>query len=219
MTFHSALLDLDGTLQDSAACVVEATRAAFTTHGLVPPDAATVRARIGVPIERSFPEMGAAHPDAPWAEVIACFRSVYSALAPERVRPFPGIPEILSALHARGIPLVIVTSKRRSIAEADCARTGLATFLAGVVGSDCSTRHKPDPEPATLACARYGITPGPGTLVVGDAAVDLRMGRAAGLSTCAALWGAHSPRALLGESPDRIAREPRDLLAFFSARS
>jgi pyrophosphatase PpaX len=161
--------------------------------------------------------MGDARPGAPWAEVIASFRSIYSALAPERVRPFPGIPETLSTLHARGIPLVIVTSKRRSIAEADCARTGLAAFLAGVVGSDCSTRHKPDPEPATLACARYGITPGAGTLVVGDAAVDLRMGRAAGLSTCAALWGAHSPQALLSESPDFVAREPRDLLSFFGA--
>jgi hypothetical protein len=54
MRFRSALFDLDGTLTDSAACVVLATRAAFVECGLAAPEEARVRGFMGVPVERSI---------------------------------------------------------------------------------------------------------------------------------------------------------------------
>lgn len=57
LPFHTVLFDFDGTLVDSAACGVEATQWAFADAGLNVPDAATIIAKMGIPIEVSFGQM------------------------------------------------------------------------------------------------------------------------------------------------------------------
>ena len=48
-------------------------------------------------------------------------------------------------------------------------------------------------------------------LMVGDTTVDLRMGRAAGVDTCAVTYGAHSEEDLRREGPTHLVRRPADL--------
>jgi phosphoglycolate phosphatase len=48
-------------------------------------------------------------------------------------------------------------------------------------------------------------------LMVGDTTVDLRMGRLAGVDTCAVTYGAHTEEELLREGPTHVVRRSADL--------
>jgi pyrophosphatase PpaX len=55
----------------------------------------------------------------------------------------------------------------------------------------------------------------PGTAAyVGDSPYDVRAGRAAGVRTAAALWGAFPAAALRAERPDRELARPEEALAW-----
>jgi phosphoglycolate phosphatase len=60
------------------------------------------------------------------------------------------------------------------------------------------------------ALATFRMTPDR-ALMVGDTTVDLRMGRAAGVDTCAVTYGAHTEEELRREEPTHVVRRAGDL--------
>jgi phosphoglycolate phosphatase len=212
--FRQILFDLDGTLIDSTQCGIQATLQAFEIHGLPAPDSSRITALMGIPIERSFAILTPAenHPSS-WEPLFKTFRDCYSKIAERNIDPFPGIVKLLKTLNENGVRSMVVTSKKRSVAEANCRSTKIIDFLEGVIGSDSVERFKPDPAPVFAACDALGLKELSCVLVIGDAPVDIQMGQAAGTSTCAALWGAGSPNQLLEMNPTFSAQRPEDLLA------
>ena len=71
------LLDLDGTLTDSAPGIVASARAAYAELGIEAPAAATLRTFVGPPIVGSFLAHGVAPDRIP--EAIAAYRSQFQA--------------------------------------------------------------------------------------------------------------------------------------------
>ena len=71
------LLDLDGTLMDSAPGIVASAAEAYRTLGLPVPDAATLRSFVGPPITDSFPRHGV--PVERLTEMVRAYRTVFAA--------------------------------------------------------------------------------------------------------------------------------------------
>jgi len=65
-----------------------------------------------------------------------------------------GAQEILAALHGAGVPMALVTSSFRTLAEPFAAAVGLFDV---VVTGDEVTHPKPDPEPYLVAAQRLGV--------------------------------------------------------------
>ncbi len=124
---------------------------------------------------------------------------------------FPGIPEVLEALHRRGYALGIVTSKRRVTTQAAVRAFHLDRWCTTVVVDEDVSRPKPDPEPVRTAALRLGVEPRD-ALMVGDTPVDVTAGRRAGAGTAAALWDPVSLGDVLAECPDHRLERPEDLL-------
>ncbi|WP_101786817.1 HAD family hydrolase [Nonomuraea indica] len=74
------------------------------------------------------------------------------------VRVMPGAGELLDALRAEGVPVALVTSSLKEIAEAVLAHVRHDRFDA-VVTADDVERTKPDPEPYLTAAALLGVEP------------------------------------------------------------
>lgn len=74
------------------------------------------------------------------------------------VRVMPGAGELLDALRAEGVPVALVTSSLKEIAEAVLAHVGHDRFDAVVTAGDVE-RTKPDPEPYLTATALLGVEP------------------------------------------------------------
>ncbi|WP_246083690.1 HAD family hydrolase [Nonomuraea diastatica] len=74
------------------------------------------------------------------------------------VRVMPGASELLDALRDEGVPVGLVTSSLREIADAVLKGVGRDRFDI-VVTADDVERTKPDPEPYLTAARQLGVQP------------------------------------------------------------
>lgn len=201
-----AIFDLDGTLIDSARCSVEATRQSFIEIGLLPPEEAKIIDLMGVPIEQSFRMMGAdSFSEQKFGDFLNLFREKYRAIAAAGIRAFPGMPELLGDLQSRGMKVAVATSKHSKVAHQNLEAAGLLGNIDSIVGSDHVQNYKPHPESIFVALSQLQVAAPRRATMTGDATVDIEMGRAASVFTCAVTWGAHSEDKLKSAFPDSIS--------------
>ncbi len=203
--FDVLILDLDGTLVDSAALLVNLVNDTLVGQGYPPAEAQTVGACIGLPLEDVFRR--AAPPGEP-GDMIQdlCTRYRILADAPEFVRQFrlyPGVAPTLETLRAAGSRLVVATSKRRATTMDILRHCGIDELMEAVIGGDCVTRGKPHPEMVYRARRLCPASPDR-TLIVGDTSFDIEMGQAAGIATCAITYGVHPAHTLRALRPDFV---------------
>ncbi|PFG41966.1 phosphoglycolate phosphatase [Isoptericola jiangsuensis] len=192
MTSPLVLLDLDGTLMDSAPGITSSAAHAYRTLGLDVPDAATLRTFVGPPITDSFPAHGV--PPERVGEAVTAYRSVYADGGMYDATVFAGIPEALAALREAGCTLAVATSKPEVYAQPVCAKFGLGDLVDAVFGAplDESTSTKADVIEralATLDLPRPG-TPGAGpVLMVGDREHDVHGAAVHAVGCLGVSWG------------------------------
>lgn len=182
------LFDLDGTLIDSAPDLYDALCALCDEEGRARPDYPPVRQVVSrgarAVLRAGLPELD----DTGVEARVERFLAIYARDMGRDSHPFPGVPGLLDALQAAGVPWGIVTNKAAFLAEPLLERLGLAGRSAAIVCGDTLPQRKPDPAPVRLACERAGMDP-VRAVFVGDDRRDVQAGRAAGLATVAVTWG------------------------------
>ena len=202
------LFDFDGTLVDSVELIMDSLRhTTRTVLGRVVPDG-VLRARVGRPLAEHMRELDAERAD----DLVAVYREHNMRRHADLLRPYPGVAEMLAGLRGRRARVGIVTSKMRPAVDAGMALVPLGEFDAIVTCED-TDRHKPDPAPVLRGLELLGADPET-TAYVGDSPYDVRAGRAAGVHTAAALWGAFPAAVLRAERPDRELARPEEALAW-----
>ncbi len=187
------LFDLDGTLLDSIELILNSARYAFEKLGRTPPPDSEWLGGVGIPLVTMFGRY--ARDQADCAALIAAYREYQMPNHDRLIRCYGTGREVVERLHRRGHEIGIVTSKSEALSYRGLACVGLARFVDTVVGCDISPRHKPDPEPVRIALDRLACSP-QDAIFVGDSVHDLLAGKAAGVRTAAAVWGAFSRRDL-----------------------
>jgi len=184
----AVLFDLDGTLLDTAGDLVQALHSVCAEESQTAPDA-TLAARyvstgaIGL-VRLAFPHAPADTVERLRQRLVAHYETKLCV----HTEPYPGVVELLGALHARDIPWGIVTNKMRYLAAPLLEQLHLHAHCATLVGGDTATHNKPHPAPLLHALEELGVTPAR-ALYVGDAEKDILAGQAAGTGTVAATWG------------------------------
>lgn len=148
-----------------------------------------------------------------WLRFAERYRERYYAIDFD-LEPFPGVVDVLDALRADGLELAVVTSKISWGATGELTRTGLLDRFATVVGHDDCDRHKPEPDPLFVAMERMALDE-PGQIAyIGDTPSDVKAGRAAGCHAIGATWGSLDAERVRAESPDLLAEQPSEVLAY-----
>lgn len=186
--YDAVLFDLDGTLLDSIALILASYRHTLEAAELPVPTDADMLSGLGTTLEDQFGRWVA--DPARVSELVARYIEHNLEIHDEHVRPYPGVNEIVRALHSAGTPLAIVTSKRRRGARMGVAALGLEGCFSAMVCGDDVERPKPDPEPVRRALDALGVREN--VAFVGDAIHDVHSGRDAGVFTIAVSWGAGS---------------------------
>lgn len=144
----------------------------------------------------------------------AKFRPLFLEVAQELQRReavlFPGAPELLRALKARGMKTAIVSTKKGDTLEIIMDRYGLLSDLETVIGSADVHRPKPDPEGLLLALERMGVKP-QDALFCGDTILDAGAAQNAGCHFAAVLNGTTPAGDFQEFHPDYIASDLFDL--------
>jgi pyrophosphatase PpaX len=210
------LFDLDGTLVDTTELILQSFAHAFDAHlpGRLPSRrdlVATFGRSLPAALQELAAENGAADPRALADEMLTTYRDFQRQHHDTLIRPFDGIDAALSALHASGYRLGVVTSKMRHFARRGMRLFDLERHFDVAVFHDDVTRHKPDPEPLLEAARRAGVAPAE-AIYIGDSTHDIVAGRAAGMTTVAVLWGPFEREVLDAVGPDLLLNTPAELL-------
>ncbi len=207
--YPTVLFDLDGTLLDSIPLILDSfhhTLRAFDFPAC--PDAELLRG-VGTPLVAQLARW--ARDAAELEAMAAAYREHNLRHHDERVRAFPGVVEAVAALRAAGVRIGVVTSKGRSTALRGLRTAGLGDAVEVSVCAEDVTRAKPHREPVDRALALLGAAAA-GTIFVGDSLHDLHAGRAAFVSTGAALWGPFPADELAAGEPTHWLDSPEALL-------
>ncbi len=210
----AVLLDLDGTISDSGP-VITASIAETLAHFGYPAQSAEELLRfVGPPIRDGFRTFVGV-PEDRLAAVVADYRARYN----ERMLQapvFPGMAELVRALHARGVPLALATSKRQSLAVVVLDHAGLSEYFTVIRGaSDDETRAaKADIVEDALAGLRERDVDLTRAVMVGDRHHDVDGAAVHGLPTVLVGWGYGRP----GEEDGAhaVAREAAELAQLLS---
>lgn len=204
------LFDLDGTLIDTNHLIITSFQHTFKTQLNIDMEADVIRTWFGEPLPVTFRRH--AKDEEQVEQLVAAYREFNLAQHDTLIRLIPGVQEAVQALHAAGIVMGIVTSKKESVARMGLAAAGLTPYFPVLVGLESTSIHKPKPEPALLALQMLKQAPSDAVLMVGDAGVDILCGKAAGVRTAAVGWTALDVAQLKAAQPDHWVGSPADLV-------
>jgi N-acetyl-D-muramate 6-phosphate phosphatase len=186
---RAVLLDLDGTLLDTAPDLIDALNALRAEHGLGALEEGhlwpVVSHGSAAMVQRGFDLTPAA---GHFERLRQRFLELYSARVSRATRAFSGVDELLDQLEHLGVPWGVVTNKPGWLTNPLLADLGYSARAACVVSGDTLPTRKPDPAPILLACERLALRPAE-CILLGDAERDVQAGRRAGVLTLVALFG------------------------------
>ncbi|MGT2425664.1 HAD hydrolase-like protein [Amnibacterium kyonggiense] len=213
--FTVILVDLDGTVMDSAPGITRSLAVALEELGLPVPPPALMVEFVGPPILDGLRDVaGLTGADA--ARTLERYRERYRRLGAFEAEPYAGIRDALERLRELA-PLALATSKPETIATRILEHFGLAALFTVLAGaSDDETRSaKADVIAHALALLDERGIDRSRPVMIGDRIHDVEGAAEHGIPTVVAGWGYGAPEEAAGAVA--IARTPADLPGIVAA--
>jgi phosphoglycolate phosphatase len=198
---RAVILDLDGTLLDTAGEITDAMDRTLDELGFrrVPPQ--EIRAMIGrgVPklVERVIRRIGATGIEP--TKMIERFEAHYAQTVATSAPLFEGVFPGLMRLYQAGIKLAVVTNKPRFFTRQLLDSAEVSRFFSAVVAGDDGVPKKPAGDMLLAACREMGTQPSE-TVMLGDSDNDVAAARAAGCTVWCVPYGYNE-----GRGPETLA--------------
>jgi len=215
------IFDVDGTLVDSQAEILDAMTGAYATEGLDPPSRADVLAIVGLSLPEVMARLLPLDDPERHVRLVTAYKAGFNrhgeADSPTRSPLFPGARPVLD--HLRSAPdtqLAVATGKSRRGLDRILARHGLHGHF---INQQTSDNHPSKPHPSMIRAVldETGI-PAHRAVMIGDTSYDIDMGRAAGVGTIAVSWGYHRATDLRADAViDHFDTLPATLTQLLSA--
>jgi pyrophosphatase PpaX len=202
------LFDLDGTLLDSIDLILTSFHHTSRAHFSREWSDAYWLAGVGTPLRTQLARVARS------AEELEALLDTYRAfnleMHDEMAKPYPGVIEVVRALHAKGAKLGLVTSKLSTGANRGLRLLGLEEEFSVRVCADDVENGKPHPEPVLRALGALDSRP-EDALFIGDSDHDILSGNAAGVTTVAVAWGPFARETLEAAKPDAWVHAPESI--------
>ncbi len=208
------IFDVDGTLIDSRAFIVESARRTFASGEPPYPGDQAFLATIGLLPERMMDRLFPDRPDAERRALAERYIEQARSMRAEQdaaESPYDGVDALLAAAAGAGFTLGIATGKRRAGVDHMLARTGWAGLFRTLQAAE-SGPSKPDPTLIRNAMAETGHGP-QATVMIGDSVFDMQMAKAAGVTAIGVGWGYNATPVLAAAGADHLAGDVPALAA------
>ncbi len=186
------VFDLDGTLLDTHADLVESLNHTIAAIDLAPVSYDDLTSLVGqgarVMIERAgrMRERPVTQEELP--ALIERFVAHYTANMPGHTQPYPGLVAAMDRLKASGYALAVCTNKMEGLATTLLQKLGLTHYFDAITGGDTFEYRKPDARHLTGTIERAG-----GVLsravMIGDSINDIAVAKNAGVPAIAVPFG------------------------------
>ena len=175
--------DLDGTLIDTEAILIETQRRtliAFGIHELSPDHPRT----FGMGMEPGVTRLSEFY-GLDYAQALEVFRPLWDHLSATELTPMPGARELLVQLKSEGVCMALVTSADPVHAQNALNALDVPGAFKRVIDADMVSRLKPSPEPYLKAAEYLGVS-SQDIVVIEDSGSGVASALSAGM-TCVAV--------------------------------
>ncbi|MEZ5655864.1 MAG: phosphoglycolate phosphatase [Sphingobium sp.] len=190
--------DLDGTLVDSSQDLANAVNHTLSTIGLPAHEVDEIKRFVGkgtrVMLERALKASGE-YSNERLATLTPVLMAYYQEHLTDHTRPYPGAPDAIRALRARGIRTAICTNKFERFTLPMIAALEIGDLFDAVVSGDTVGHAKPNPAPLHAMAERAG---GGRCVFLGDTSNDIDGAKNAGMASVAVSFGFVDASADLG---------------------
>lgn len=209
---RAVVFDLDGTLLDTLDDLADSGNAALNTLGFPTHPVDAFRWFVGLGVaelaRRMLPE--SARDDATVGRACALLVEEYTARWKDKTRPYDGVPEMLAALAATGVPLCVLSNKPQAFTEITVRQFFPGFPFRMVCGARPEAPSKPHPAGALAIAGELGLAPG-AFCFVGDSATDMKTARGAGMLPVGVLWGFRPESELVENGARLLVARPGEL--------
>ncbi len=210
------LFDLDGTIVDSRAPILQSLNHAFAAWDLPILTDEELDPYVGPPLQTTLADTLRRHrrnEDGAVA-LLAEFRSHYQHACIELAVSYDGMPEVLETLSGDH-RLAVVTSKTIVYARPILEALDLARWFDHIEGPDPAV---PETKPVTMKRAIEALTLDPSiesTVMIGDRLHDIEAAAEHGIPGVGVTWGFGDRTELVTAGAEHIVDRPVDLLTLF----
>ena len=205
----SILFDLDGTLTDSGEGIMNCAEFALRHFGIPVPARDTMRVFVGPPLSDTFMRFGV--PESNVQEAIEVYRSRYIPVGKYENTLYPGIYQVLEALHRDGFKLYVATSKPEAMSIEILEHFEIAKFFDRICGASLDSSRSTKDE--VIAYLLEEVRPDGNLIMVGDTKYDVLGAAVHKLPTIGVSWGYGTVEDLIEAGAVSIAHSPVELLS------
>jgi phosphoglycolate phosphatase len=204
------LFDLDGTLIDSEAGIVNSIQYALSRLGAPSPPREELRAWIGPPLRVTFPL--ALGDDLQAIErAVDYYRERFSTIGWREHVVYAGIDSLIEALAQRGDRLAVVTTKPDLYAEKIVRSLPFGARFERVYAAQAGSRDSEKAAMIARALRDFGSHPDD-AVMIGDRHFDIDGAKVNGVRALGVGWGFGSHEELRAAGAEAIAASPSELL-------
>ena len=189
MDFKALLLDLDGTLVDTAPDMVGSLNRVLENHDQAAAEYQAAHKLVSnggrALIEFGF---GEALNNYDAGKLLQEFLDDYALNVCKESVIYDGMLDAINLCETNSLKWGVITNKPLELAKGVLEGLGLLKRCAILLGGDSLPVKKPDPIPMLHACMVLQVAPSQ-CLYVGDHERDIQAGNAAGMDTAVAMWG------------------------------
>jgi len=199
--FDYYLFDFDGTIAETGEGIRRSVAYALERLGRPVPGEDVLNRFIGPPLHDSFVELcgfddeGAEH-------AIEVYRSRYIGTGLYEASIYPGIAQLLRALHEGGAYVALASAKPEMMVERLTKHFGIDRYIDAISGTTLG-RHSADKRDLLLAALPEGADPARACMA-GDRSFDIEAGKALGMTAVGTDYGYSIEGELAGAGADLV---------------
>lgn len=203
------IFDYDGTLVDTNKLILDSWKYTFKEILDEEREESYIKSTFGEPLEltlkREFPNFDL-------EKALNIYRSYQKKHYLDDIILFDGMKGLIEKLKEQRYKLAVVTSRNRETTIAGLKKFGLIDYFDGVITSDDTLKHKPEPEPIIKALELLD-SKRENSIMMGDSIFDIECSHNARLKFVWVAWAEtkNIKDAKKGLRPDFIIEKPIDL--------
>ncbi|MDD4871824.1 MAG: HAD-IA family hydrolase [Kiritimatiellae bacterium] len=206
---NSVIFDMDGVLTDSEPIINAASIEGLREYGVnaKPEDFLPF---VGTGDDRYIGGVAELYGRKYFPEMKTRVYEIYLKILPKRIKPFPGVIDLINRLKIIGIKMAVASSSDRIKVEANLQAIGLklGSFQTIIVGDDVP-KKKPAPDIYLVTAEKMHTSP-LNCCVIEDAISGITAAKAAGMR-CVAVEHSFPSTELIKAKPDRICHQFADI--------
>ena len=188
----AVMIDLDGTLIDTAPEIARAANAMLAGLNLPILDAKLLESYIGegamVLIKRCLTSNVDVEPATDLlTQAQTLFFDFYAQIVAES-KPYPQVEKALQAIKQTGVKMACITNKPAAFTMPLLVKSGLLPYFDLVVSGDTLPKKKPEPDQIFYVCEKFNVLVSE-TVLIGDSKTDIAAARNAGCFIFAVPYG------------------------------